>query len=70
MDNVTTGMPHMKIGEVKDFFRTHPHEEDYWSEEYCFVPVPVKGNKHASLHLIAEDLADVYLPKGKVSVFA
>lgn len=69
VDNVTTGMPHMKIGEVKDFFRTHPSEEDYWSDEYCFVQVPVKGAKRDSLHLIAEDLAVMYLPKGKVQRF-
>lgn len=69
VDNVIGGMPHMKVGEVQDFFRTHPDEENYWSPEYCFVSVPVKGQKHASLHLIAEDLADVYLPKGKVQRF-
>ena len=69
VDNVTTGMPHMKIGEVKDFFRTHPDEENYWSDELCFVMVPIKGQKRDTLHLIDESLAVEYLPKGKIQRF-
>ena len=69
VDNIVGGLPHCKVGEVKDFFRTHPSEEDYWSPEYCFCSVPIRGEKHASLHLIAEDLADQFLPKGKVMRF-
>lgn len=69
VDNVTTGMPHMKIGEVKDFFRTHPDEENYWSCELCFVMVPIKGQKRDTLHLIHESLAVEYLPKGKIQRF-
>ena len=62
-------MPHMKIGEVKDFFRTHPDEENYWSGELCFVMVPIKGQKRDTLHLIDESLAVEYLPKGKIQRF-
>ena len=59
----------MKVGEVKDFFRTHPDEENYWSCELCFVMVPIKGQKRDTLHLIDESLAVEYLPKGKIQRF-
>ena len=57
LDNLVDGMPHFPVGQVKDFFRTHPNEEEYWSSELCFVPVPIKGQKRDTLHLIDEDLA-------------
>src|ERR1700730_11948573 len=66
VDNLVDGMPHQKVGETKDFFRLHPDEEEYWSDEFCFVSVPVKGAKHASLHLIDDELAAEFLPSGKV----
>ena len=69
VDNLVDGMPHQKIGETRDFFRLHPDEEEFWSDELCFVMVPVKGSKRDSLHLIAEDLAVEYLPSGKVLRF-
>ena len=30
---------------------------EYWTAELCFVNVPIKGQKHDTLHLIDEDLA-------------
>ena len=69
LDNLVDGMPHFPVGQVKDFFRTHPNEEEYWSSELCFVPVPIKGQKRDTLHLIDEDLAMDYLPSGKIKRF-
>ena len=34
---------------AKDFVRLHPDEEAYWSDELCFVNVPIKGQKHNTL---------------------
>ena len=62
-------MAHMPVGEIKDFFRVHPDEENYWSPELCFVPVPIKGEKNDTLHLIDEDLAMEFLPSGKIKRF-
>jgi hypothetical protein len=47
----------LKVGDVNDFFRLHPNEEDYWSPEMCFVSVPIKGEKKDRLHIIDEELA-------------
>ena len=44
-------------------------EEEYWSSELCFVPVPIKGQKRDTIHLIDEDLAMDYLPSGKIKRF-
>ena len=46
----------------------HPDEE-YWSDELCFVNVPIKGQKHDTLHLIEEDLAMRYLPSARIQRF-
>jgi hypothetical protein len=59
-------LPHHGISQAKDFVRLHPHEADYWSEEYCFVNLPIQGMKRDTLHLIDEDLALLYLPSGKI----
>ena len=45
------------IAEAKDFVRLHHDDENWWSTELCFVNVPIKGQKHDTLHLIDEDLA-------------
>jgi hypothetical protein len=58
-------MPHCGVGQVKDFFRVHPDEATYWSDELFFVPVPIKGQKRDTLHLIDEDLALDFLAKGR-----
>jgi hypothetical protein len=62
-----TSLPHYKFAAAKDFVRLHPNEDEYWSSEFCFVSVPIKGQKNDTLHLIDEDLALQYLPKGKLS---
>jgi hypothetical protein len=49
-----------RIGELKDFCKLSPHEE-HWSEPYCFVTVPVDGQKDGLEHLITDDMADKYL---------
>lgn len=69
LDNLVDGMPHCKVGETKDFFRLHPDEDSHWSPELCFVPVPIKGMKKDTLHLIDEDLAMDFLPSGKIKRF-
>jgi hypothetical protein len=63
-----TGLPVSNKSQAKDFVRLHP-DEDYWSDELCFVMVPIKGAKRDSLHLIEEDLAMQFLPSGKVLRF-
>ena len=62
-------MPHHSIAQAKDFVRLHPNEEAYWSDELCFVNVPIKGQKKDTLHLISEDLAMRYLPSGRIMHF-
>jgi hypothetical protein len=49
-------LPHHKIAEAKDFARLHPNEDTHWSDELCFVSVPIKGQKRDLLHLIDENL--------------
>ena len=66
-------LPILKISHAKDFVRLHPDEENYWSEELCFVSVPVKGQKQGDtggiLHLIEEELAVLYLPSARIQRF-
>jgi hypothetical protein len=50
-------LPHLKISDAKDYVRLHP-DDAYWSDEYCFVMVPVPGLKDSVLHLLASDLAE------------
>jgi hypothetical protein len=69
LDNLVDGILHFPVGQVNDFFRTHPSEEEYWSSELCFVKVPIKGQKRDTLHMIDEDLAMDYLPSGKIKRF-
>jgi hypothetical protein len=64
-----TGLPHNKISHAKDFVRLHPDEEQYWTRELCFVSVPIKGQKHDTLHLIDEELAVEYLPSARILRF-
>jgi hypothetical protein len=69
LDNLVDPLPILKVGEVKDFFRVHPDEENYWSSELCFVSVPIKGMKKDLLHLIDEELAMQFLPTGRILRF-
>jgi hypothetical protein len=59
----------VKIGDVGDFLRLHPDEENYWTVPLCFVHVPLKGTKKENLHLIDEDIAVRYLPSKKIQRF-
>ena len=66
VETLLTALPILKIGDVQDFARLHPSEEDYWSPELCFVSVPIKGVKNDMLHLIDEEIAVEYLPAKKI----
>ena len=70
VETLLTALPHHKISEAPtDFVRLHPDEEKYWSPEYCFVNVPIIGQKRDLLHLIDEELAMQYLSTKKVQRF-
>jgi hypothetical protein len=69
VDTMSTGLQHHSISQAKDFIRLHHDEESYWTQELCFVNVPIKGAKKDTLHLIDEDLAMLYLPSGRVLRF-
>jgi hypothetical protein len=59
-------LPHNTIGQSKDYVRLHPNEAEYWSNELCFVNVPVHGQKRDTLHLIDEDLAMRHLESNQI----
>ncbi len=65
VETLVTALPSHNIAQAKDFVRLHPNEDDYWSDELCFVNVPVKGQRD-TLHLIVEDLAMRFLPSAKI----
>jgi hypothetical protein len=69
VETLQTGLPHHSIAQAKDFVRLHPNQETHWSPELCFVNVPIKGQKHDTLHLIDEDLAMRYLPSARILRF-
>jgi hypothetical protein len=65
VETLQTALPHHSMAQAKDWVLLHPDEENYWSEELCFVSVPVKGSRE-TLHLITEELATQYLPSGRI----
>jgi hypothetical protein len=69
VETLPSALPVHSISEAKDFVRLHPNEELYWSDELCFVNVPIKGQKRDTLHLMDEDLAMQYLPSARVLRF-
>jgi hypothetical protein len=69
VQTLLTVLPIYKIGEVDDFARLHPSEDEYWTKEMCFVEVPVEGAKRNLLHAIEDDLAVLYLPAKKIKRF-
>jgi hypothetical protein len=69
VETLLTALPHHKIGEAGDFVRLHPDEQTFWSPEYCFVTVPIQGQKDNLLHLIDEELAMEHLSTKKVKRF-
>jgi hypothetical protein len=66
VETLPSPLPVHNMSAAKDFVRLHPNEENYWSPELCFVDVPVKGQKHNTLHLIDEDLALRFLEAGEI----
>jgi hypothetical protein len=66
VETLVTALPVHKISDAKDFVRLHEDEANYWSDELCFVNVPVKGSKRDTLHLIVEDLAMRFLPSARI----
>lgn len=69
VETLQTGLPLHSIAQAKDFVRLHPNEEEYWSDELCFVNVPTKGEKRDTTHLIEEDLAMRFLPSARIMRF-
>jgi hypothetical protein len=69
VETLLTALPHHSISQAKDFVRLHPNKENYWSDELCFVNVPIKGQKRDTLHLIVEDLAMRFLPPARILRF-
>jgi hypothetical protein len=69
VQTLLTALPHHNIAAAKDFVRLHPDEAAYWSDELCFVNVPIKGVQRDTLHLIDEELALTYVPSGKIQRF-
>ena len=66
VQTLLTALPILKIGDVNDWCRLHPSEDDYWTDELCFVTVPIKGANRDMLHVIEDDLAVQYLPAKKI----
>ena len=66
VETLLTALPILKIGDVNDWCRLHPSEDEYWSPELCFVSVPIKGAKRDLLHVIDDDIAVQYLPAKKI----
>jgi hypothetical protein len=69
VETLLTALPIQKIGDVGDWARLHPSEDECWTSELCFVSVPIRGTKREMLHLIDEDLAMKYLPSKKIQRF-
>jgi hypothetical protein len=69
VETLQTALPVHNIAQAKDLVRLHPDENNYWSEELCFVSVPIKGSKRDTLHLIVEDLALRFLPSARILRF-
>jgi hypothetical protein len=69
VETLQSPLPVHSLASGKDFVRLHPDEENYWSDELCFVEVPIKGQKRNSLHLITEELALRFLEAGEIKRF-
>jgi hypothetical protein len=69
VETLQTALPHHKIAQAEDFVRLHPNENTHWSEELCFVSVPIKGQKRDILHLIVEELAMQHLESARIKRF-
>jgi hypothetical protein len=69
VETLPTSLPVHNMAAAKDLVRLHPDEVNYWSDELCFVSVPIKGQKHHTLHLIDEDIAVKFLESGEILHF-
>jgi hypothetical protein len=69
VETLLTALPCHKIAHANDFVRLHPDVANYWSSEFCFVNVPIKGQKDGKLHMIDEELAMGYLPSKRIQRF-
>jgi hypothetical protein len=69
VETLLTALPCYKIGDANDWARLHPDEERYWSPDFCFVNVPIKGQKGDTLHFVAEELAKRFLHPKRVQRF-
>ena len=69
VETLLGALPCLTLKEAGDFVRLHDDEENFWSPELCFVPVPVKGEKRDVLHLIDEEIAMRFLDAGKIKRF-
>jgi hypothetical protein len=67
VETLQTPLPILSAAQAKDFIRLHPDEDAYWTPEYCFVSVPVKGVRRPPLHLIVEGLAERYLQPARIA---
>jgi hypothetical protein len=61
VETLLTELPILKIGGTKDFVWLHPNEEIGWTDELCFISVPVEGQRDSQLHLIPDELAMEHL---------
>jgi hypothetical protein len=69
VETLQSPLPVHNMSAAKDFVRLHPDEQNYWSNELCFVDVPIKGQKRNTLHLIIEELALRFLEAGEIKRF-
>lgn len=66
VETLLTALPLLKIGDVGDFARLHPSEDECWTPEMCFVSVPIKGTTKNALHVIDDDLAVRHLSAKRI----
>jgi hypothetical protein len=69
VETLQSPLPVHNMKDATDYVRLHPDEEKYWSDELCFVKVPIKGQKSNTLHLIDEDIAVKFLESGDILHF-
>jgi hypothetical protein len=69
VETLIESLPHYPVSHAKDFVRLHANENEYWSNELCFVNVPIVGMKRDTFHLIDEEIALAFLSGGKVLRF-
>jgi hypothetical protein len=69
VETLLTKLPHHRLSDTNDWARLHPNEAEYWSTEYCFVRVPIKGQKRDLTHLIFQEIAERHLPSKRILRF-